>query len=80
MKPRPDAPARGSIRADEVLLFSEAARRLGLCDKSRRSAIRSGLRVVRFGKWQYVLGSDVLRFFQRLAQQAGGDGAGGPSR
>ena len=34
MKPRPDTPppARGSIRDDETLLYSEAARALGLAE------------------------------------------------
>lgn len=80
MKPRPDAPvpARGSIRDDETLLYSEAARRLGLCAKSRRAAIRAGLRVVQFGRWQYTTGRWVREFVERLAeQQAGDQGQGG---
>jgi hypothetical protein len=49
LDPAPAA-ARGSICDDETLLYSEAARRLGLCAKSRRAAIRAGLRVVQFGR------------------------------
>jgi len=71
-RPAP-APARGSIASDEVLLYSEAARRLGWCAKSRRFAIKAGLRVVRFGRHQYVIGADVLAFFQRLAEQQASD-------
>ena len=69
-KPRPldtPPPARGSIRADELLLFAEAARRLGWCAKSRRFAQQRGLRVIRFGRWQYVLGRDVIAFLDGLA-------------
>ncbi len=73
---RPDtpAPARGSIRDDETLLYSEAARRLGLCAKSRRAAIRAGLRVVQFGRWQYTTGRWVRQFVEGLAQQQARNG------
>lgn len=76
MRPRPDAPAplRGFVRADEVGLYSEVARRLGLCAKSRRAAKRAGLRTIRFGRWEYVLGADVLDFFRRLAERQASDG------
>lgn len=79
MKPSPHAPSpaagRGSIRDDETLLYSEAARRLGLCAKSRRAAIRSGLRVVQFGRWQYTTGRWVRQWVEGLADSNGGDGA-----
>ncbi len=67
------SPARGSIRADELLLLAEAARRLGWCAKSRRFAQRDGLRVIRYGRYQYVRGTDVLDFFAKLAEQQAGD-------
>ncbi len=71
MKPRPapPAPPRGATRDDETLLYSEAARRLGLCAKSRRAAIRAGLRVVHFGRWQYTTGRWVREFVERLSEQ-----------
>ena len=62
-----------SIRADELMLFSEAARRLGWCAKSRRYAQRDGLRVIPYGRFQYVLGADILDFFQRLAERQAGE-------
>ncbi|MFZ1933792.1 MAG: hypothetical protein WCB27_07080 [Thermoguttaceae bacterium] len=80
MKPtRPTAPppARGSVRADELMLFAEAARRLGWCAKSRRYAQRDGLRVIRYGRHQYVLGRDLLDFFNKLADQGGEGQKGG---
>jgi hypothetical protein len=61
--------ANGSIRDDEILPFAEAARRLGWCAKSRRFAQRDGLRVITYGRYQYVLGADVLDFFRKLAEQ-----------
>lgn len=78
MKPPLDKappPSRGSIRRDEITLFAEAARRLGWCAKSRRKAQRDGLRVISYGRYQYVLGADVLDFFLKLAEQqaAGND-------
>jgi hypothetical protein len=71
-------PTRGSIHRDELLPFAVAAARLGWCAKSRRFAQRDGLRVVRYGRHQYVLGADVLDFFRKLAErQAGGNGQEG---
>lgn len=82
MKPRPlDTPPRalGAIHRDEVLPFAVAAARLGWCAKSRRYAQRDGLRVIRYGRHQYVLGADVLEWFRSQAeQQAGGNGEAQP--
>jgi len=55
-------------------LYSEAARRLGLCSKSRRHAIKAGLKVVSFGRWQYTTGRWVREFVEGLAQQQAGNG------
>jgi hypothetical protein len=76
MKPRLDTPApvRGSVCDGETLLFAEAARRLGWCAKSRRAAVRAGLRVVQFGKWQYTTGRWVREFVEKLAERQAGDG------
>ncbi|MFZ1932897.1 MAG: hypothetical protein WCB27_16365 [Thermoguttaceae bacterium] len=75
MRPRADSPvpARGSIADGETLLFAEAAKRLGWCSKSRRAAIRAGLRVVQFGRWQYTTGRWVREFVERLAQRQADD-------
>ena len=77
MKPPLDKappPSRGSIRRDEITLFAEAARRLGSCAKSRRKAARR-VALISYGRYQYVLGADVLDFFLKLAEQqaAGND-------
>ena len=78
MKSRPQdtPPARGSIRSDEVMLYAEAARRLGWCAKSRRRAQHDGLKVISYGRFQYVMGADVLDFFAKLAEQQGSNNNG----
>lgn len=78
-KPTPSQPPVGptSIRADEVMPFAEAARRLGWCAKSRRYAQRDGLRVIPYGRYQYVLGADLIAFFERLASTRDREGPAG---
>ena len=80
-KPGPDSTqprALGGIHRDEVLPFAVAAARLGWCAKSRRFAQRDGLKVISYGRYQYVRGADLLAFFDRLAaQQAGRNEQGG---
>ena len=68
-KPKPPGIGYGSISADEVLPLREAARRLGWEQKTIRRAQREGLRTVGFGRFKYVLGRDVLGFFDKLAGQ-----------
>jgi hypothetical protein len=79
MRAKPTTPdTLGSIRADEVLPVRVMAKRLGMNVKSLAHAKREGLRTVKFGRFDYVLGRDVLAFFERLAQaQADGNGKGG---
>jgi len=62
-------PARGSIRADELLLMREACRRLGWERKTLAHAKRAGLRTIRFGRFDYVTGAELARFFARLAER-----------
>lgn len=59
----------GAIRDDEVMPLREAARRLGWCDKSRRNALRDGLNVIEYGRYQYVRGRDIHDFFDRLGSR-----------
>jgi len=65
-----DRPALGSIRADEVLPFREAARRLGWAAKTRRAAKRAGLRTITFGRAEFILGADLVAFFQAQQRDA----------
>lgn len=81
MKPPTDAPIRanqpkkpprpflGSVRRDEVLTLDEFRRRLRWGHKSIARAKAAGLRVLRFGKQGFLLGADVLDFFERLGEQ-----------
>ena len=56
----------GSVRADEILPLREATRRLGWGSKGARAAKKAGLRVVRFGRGDLVLGADLLAFIKGL--------------
>ncbi len=82
MKPRPlDKPAPrqlGSISADAIYPMREFGRRLDLHNKALADAQRAGLRTILFGRCKFVLGSDALDWFKRLAeQQAAGNGQEG---
>ena len=73
------APAPGVIRDGEVYRLRELCRRLGWHEHSLRQARAAGLPMIVFGREKFILGSDVLDFFRRLAdrQAAGGGGEGG---
>ncbi len=60
-------PSYGSISAGEVMPMTEFQRRFGLAYKSMREAQQQGLRTITLGRRKYVLGSDVLAFFEKLA-------------
>lgn len=68
---RPRARPGGSIRGDELLRLAELKRRLGWGEHAVRQARKAGLRLIAFGREKYALGSDVLAFFGRLAEQQG---------
>lgn len=53
----------GSVRADEVLSAEVLRRRLNWGRKTYDQARADGLTVLRYGRSDYVLGSEVLRFF-----------------
>lgn len=53
----------------EVLLLSEACRRLNWGRETFWSAKRAGLRSIAFGRQKFLLGADVLSFFERLADE-----------
>ena len=78
MKARPlDTPAPrqlGSISAGEVMPMREFGRRLDLHDKALSDAQKAGLRTICFGRCKFVLGSDALDFFKRLAERQAGGG------
>lgn len=59
----------GSISAGEVMTLREAARRLGIGAAGMRQAQRAGLKCVPFGRQKFVLGADVLKFFEQLKEE-----------
>jgi len=71
-KPTP-VPSSGSVRSDEVLTLTEFKKRFGLEYKSVATAQRAGLRLVQLGRQKYVLGSDVLECFRKLATMEDND-------
>ena len=77
MKTAPRKPAKCApavIRAGEVYSLAELRRRLQWQEHAVRQARVNGLRLVTFGRAKYCLGSDVLKFFERLAEQQAGRG------
>ena len=74
--PHKPAPRRSPavVRAGEVYSLAELRRRLQWKEHAVRMARVAGLRLVTFGRAKYVLGSDVLKFFERLADQQAGKG------
>ncbi len=67
-KKRPPT-GHGSVSSDEVMTLREFGRRLGLASRALCEAQRSGLRTVLFGRCKFVLGSDALEWFGRLAEE-----------
>lgn len=63
-----------SVHAGELLTVEELCRRLRWRKHSLRQAKRLGLRVVKFGSRNYIIGADVLDFFRRLSDQQAGEG------
>lgn len=59
--------------ANELYTFDELSQRLRWKEHSRRQAKNLGLKVVRFGSRDYVLGRDVLDFYEQLAEQQAKD-------
>ena len=68
MKPRNQAgphrppPSAVGIRADELLPIRALHERLGWGPRTVAKAQRDGLRVLKYAKWAYVTGADVLAF------------------
>lgn len=60
---------RGSIRSDEVVTLREFGRRLALGARALCDAQKAGLRTILFGRVKYVLGTDALEWFRRLAKK-----------
>jgi len=69
-------PALAPIVADAVYSKRLLCASLQWEHRTFRHAVQEGLRIIAFGKQRYVLGRDVLSFFETLAdrQAAGGGG------
>jgi hypothetical protein len=57
--------------------MAEFGRRLGFAHKALADAQRAGLPTIFFGRCKFVLGSDALAWFGKLAEQQAGNGTGG---
>jgi len=75
--PHRPGPSGESIRGDELLPWSALHTRLGWGARALALAKAKGLRVLRFGKWQYVKGSDVIAFLEAVQNQAPDSVSGG---
>jgi hypothetical protein len=64
-------PARkpGVIRKDELYTYEEAKRRLRIESYGFRQMKRAGMKVRTFGRRNYVLGKDVIEFFESLENE-----------
>jgi hypothetical protein len=69
----PKAAGPGIIPPGHVLTRAELCSRLRWERTAYRAAKKAGLPVKRFGRADYVLSDDVLRFFQALATDGGPD-------
>jgi hypothetical protein len=58
----------GEIIADAIYTLDEVDARLGLGKSALRTARRQGLTVKRIGRRGYVLGRDVIEWFERSAK------------
>ena len=70
-RPADKAPTigRGSVSANEVITLRECGRRLGFASRALCDFQRQGMRTILAGRVKLVLGSDLLDFFQRLAER-----------
>lgn len=64
-----DRQPAGEIHVGRLYTAVAFRRRLGWGLKAYRHAKRKGLRVSQFGRQEFVMGADVLAFFQRLAEE-----------
>ena len=62
----------GIVAPGHLYLSAELRKRLHLGDWAWRKMRRGGLQTVRVGRQAFVLGDDVIAFFQNEARSAGG--------
>jgi hypothetical protein len=69
-------PTLSPILADAVYNKRSLCASLQWEHRTWAHAVKEGLRVVSFGKQKFVLGREVLAFFERLADQQAVEGSG----
>lgn len=74
--PAPERPSYQAIQPGELLPLPVVKQRLRWGDETISKAQREGLKVLRYGKWGYVVGADLIEFLSRLADKQAGDGNG----
>jgi len=72
----PPRPIPEGVRRGELLPLRCLMQRLAIGRRTVWELERRGLRGVTVGKQRYFTGDEVLDFFQRLAEEAGGEGNG----
>ena len=53
----------GFIQGDSLYTLDEIERRLGLKQWARKEAVKKGLRIKKIGRKSFILGQDVIAFF-----------------
>ena len=53
----------GFIEAEALYTVAEVERRLGLKEWARKEARKKGLRIKKIGRKSFILGRDVIKFF-----------------
>ena len=66
------SPGSGSISAHEIVTLRETGRRLGLGVRCMCDLQKAGLRTVTLGRRKFLLGSDLIDFARRLAEEQHG--------
>lgn len=56
----------GFIESDALYTIEELERRLGLKSWARKEAVKKGLRIKKIGRKAFILGRDVINFFDEL--------------
>jgi len=56
----------GYIQSDALYTVAELERRLGLKSWARKEAVKKGLRIKKIGRKSFILGQDVIFFFDKI--------------
>ena len=70
--PAPERPSYQAIQPAELLPLPVVKQRLRWGDETISKAQREGLKVLRYGKWGYVVGADLIAFISQQADHGRG--------